>query len=158
MSKSKLVASVAAAAIVIALTAGFGAVAVLAQDQDDGPPAGYSDPETVLPERVVVHYDGNEAGWADRHKIYEPHFDGLTFEESQARRAEWLHTRVPVTAEKDPTSEVIGYWLPGIGYVDKATADSPDFDVDALQAKAFADQQQRSDEFSNWEKEHGNAP
>jgi hypothetical protein len=86
--------------------------------------------------------DGNVVGYADRAAFSQPAGPaGLGSFDA------WLRTPIPVTKTPDPTSALVGYVFPVAGFVDLATYNSPQFDLEAFVAAAQAKSAQDSENF-----------
>jgi hypothetical protein len=86
-----------------------------------------------LPDRIgIVGQDGKPVGWADKAALVPPSAGG-TFDPTTEKA--WQDKLVPVT---DDGGKLIGYYLKNYGFVDRATAESPDFDRDALRKERAA--------------------
>jgi hypothetical protein len=86
-----------------------------------------------LPSRIgIVGQDGKPVGWADKSALVPPSVSG-TFD--PVTQNAWADTLVPV---EDDHGTLIGYYLNGYGFVDRATAERPDFDRDALRKERAA--------------------
>jgi hypothetical protein len=86
-----------------------------------------------LPDRIgIVGPDGKPIGWADKAALTPPSVTG-TFDPGTENA---FHDKlVPV---QDGAGKLIGYYLDGYGFVDRATAESPSFDRDALRKERAA--------------------
>src|SRR5690242_17665474 len=74
-----------------------------------------------LPNRIgIVGQDGKPVGWADKAALVPPSVGG-TFD--PGKQQAWEDKLVPVT---DDGGKLVGYYLNGYGFVDRATAESPD--------------------------------
>jgi hypothetical protein len=86
-----------------------------------------------LPNRIgIVGPDGKPIGWADKAALTPPSAGG-TFD--PATENAWNDKLVPV---QDDGGNLIGYYLHGYGFVDRATAESPAFDRNALRQQRAA--------------------
>jgi hypothetical protein len=86
-----------------------------------------------LPDRIgIVGPDGKPIGWADKAALTPPWVGG-TFD--PATENAWRDKLVPV---QDDGGTLIGYYLNGYGFVDRATAESPTFNGDALRSQGAA--------------------
>jgi hypothetical protein len=86
-----------------------------------------------LPDRIgIVGPDGKPVGWADKSALVPPSASGRF---DPATEQAWEDKLVPV---EDDSGTVIGYYLNGYGFVDRASAESPDFDRDALRKERAA--------------------
>jgi hypothetical protein len=86
-----------------------------------------------LPDRIgIVGPDGKPIGWADKAALIPPSATG-TFDPATENA---FHDKlVPV---QDDGGKLIGYYLDGYGFVDRATAESPTFDRTALREERAA--------------------
>ncbi|HZP27563.1 MAG TPA: hypothetical protein VFC99_01310 [Acidimicrobiia bacterium] len=97
---------------------------------DDGL-SGMRDFYAKLPQRIgIVGRDGKPVGWADKDALEPPE---LTSPFDPAAEKAWYDKLVPVV---DDSGNLVGYYLGGYGFVDRATGEDPRFDADALRASA----------------------
>jgi hypothetical protein len=86
-----------------------------------------------LPDRIgIVDDAGRPVGWADKAALEPPAATGPF---DPGVEDAWYDTLVPV---HDDQGVLVGYYLLGYGYVDRATAASPSFDRDALRSQRAA--------------------
>jgi hypothetical protein len=71
--------------------------------------------------------------------------EGMTADEGLQAVEAQRHKMVPVTREKAQSSLVVGYVVANVGFIDLATAQAPDFDLDVLIAEADAKQQRQAE-------------
>ena len=86
-----------------------------------------------LPDRIgIVDGKGNPIGWADKSAL-EPPSANAAFDPKTEQV--WWDKLVPVHDDK---GTLIGYYLNGYGFIDRALAESPTLDVDALRSERAA--------------------
>jgi hypothetical protein len=151
MKKHRIV--IVASCVVLA-GLGLGAALAAAQSSDPPPQSGTTVDEKgvrdfidALPERQRVPLPDGNIGYADSRKLHEhsPLVGPGSDETSQ-----WLHELIPVTAEANPASDLLGYYARGgVGFIDKITVDSPSFNLDSLLAEARARNQRDVDAIAN---------
>ncbi len=86
-----------------------------------------------LPDRIgILDGAGRPVGWADKTALEPPAATGPF--DPKVEDA-WYDTLVPV---HDDQGTLVGYYLLGYGFVDRATAESPGLDRDALRSQRAA--------------------
>ena len=86
-----------------------------------------------LPDRIgIVDGKGNPIGWADKSALVPPSANAAFDPKTEQA---WWDKLVPVHDDK---GTLIGYYLNGYGFIDRALAESPTLDADALRSRRAA--------------------
>lgn len=137
--RAKSMTFVSIGVLVLAAAAGV-AAASLGDGSSAGAPQTPSDDGIPFPgSRIPVSGVDGTAGYVDRSALASPSLADVTSqEEADQITAERNGRPWPVTATPDPDSELVGYFVPVLGFIDLATFTSPDFDLNARLAEVAA--------------------
>jgi hypothetical protein len=88
------------------------------------------------PGRIGLPLPDESLGFMAWKLLYPPTIAGpSSLEAVHAAWDKWVHTLSPVTRKRDPKSARIGFYLPNIGFIPKATVEAAGFNIDAVIAR-----------------------